>query len=128
MARTQSKLIGYQKLWHVHFVYLKDEPVMEVNEKANRTLLVTAIASLLIAIAATVSEESFRGHMLALASGLIFYSFPLIHPMLGIVGIRNGNKENGTSGRGSGTYTTLFRSVAFVVLLFPLVSVYVIER
>lgn len=75
------------------FVYLRDEPVMEVNEKARRIALVTAFASLFVAIAATAPEVSFAGSILALAFGLIFYLFPLIPPILGIVGIRNGNKE-----------------------------------
>jgi len=75
------------------FVYLKDEPVVEVNEKARRTAFVTALASLFVAIVATAPEVSFGGPILALAFGLIFYSFPIISPILGIVGIRNGNKE-----------------------------------
>lgn len=75
------------------FVYLRDEPVVEVNEKARRSALVTALASLFVAIAATAPEVSFAVSMLALAFGLIFYLFPLIPPILGIVGIRNGNKE-----------------------------------
>jgi hypothetical protein len=75
------------------FVYLKDETVVEVNEKASRTAFVIAIASLLIAIAATVLEVSYTGSLMALAFGLIFYLFPLIPPVLGIVGIRNRNKE-----------------------------------
>lgn len=75
------------------FVYLRDEPVVEVNEKARRSALVTALASLFVAIAAIAPEVSFEGSMLALAFGLIFYLFPLIPPVLGIVGIRNGNRE-----------------------------------
>ncbi len=75
------------------FVYLKDEPVVEVNEKAGRAAFIMAIASLFVAIAATASEVSFGGTILSLAFGLIFYLFPLIPPVLGIVGIRNGNKE-----------------------------------
>ncbi|MCX9084810.1 MAG: hypothetical protein OIN87_08450 [Candidatus Methanoperedens sp.] len=75
------------------FVYLKDEPVMEVNEKAIRTALFTALASLFVSIAAVVPEVSYAGSMLALAFGLIFYLFPLIPPVLGIVGIRNRNKD-----------------------------------
>ena len=75
------------------FVYLKDEPVVEVNEKARRAAFLTAFASLFVAIAATVPEVSFGGAMLALAFGLIFYLFPLIPPIMGIVGIRKRNKE-----------------------------------
>ena len=76
------------------FVYLRDEPVVEVNEKARRVALVTALSSLFIAIAATVPEMSSAGSITAaLAFGLIFFSFPIISPILGIFGIRNGNKE-----------------------------------
>jgi MFS family permease len=76
------------------FVYLRDEPVVEVNEKARRVALVTALASLVVAIAATVPQMSFAGSITAaLAFGLIFFSFPIISPILGIFGIRNGNKE-----------------------------------
>ena len=75
------------------FVYLTDEPVVEVNEKARRTAFLIAFASLFVAIAATVPEVSFGGPMLALAFGLIFYLFPLIPPIMGIVGIRKRNKE-----------------------------------
>ena len=75
------------------FVYLKDEPEVEVNEKAGRAAFIMAIASLFVAIAGTATEVSFGGSILALAFGLIFYLFPLIPPVLGIVGIRNRNKE-----------------------------------
>ena len=75
------------------FVYLKDEPEVEVNEKAGRAAFIMAIASLFVAIAGSVTEVSFGGSILALAFGLIFYLFPLIPPVLGIVGIRNRNKE-----------------------------------
>lgn len=75
------------------FVYLRDEPVVEVNEKARKAALVTALASLFVAIAAIAPQVSFGGPILALAFGLIFYSFPIISPIMGIVGIRNGNKE-----------------------------------
>jgi hypothetical protein len=76
------------------FVYLRDEPVVKVNEKARSAALVTALASLLIAIAATVPQMSSAGSITAaLAFGLIFFSFPIISPILGIFGIRNGNKE-----------------------------------
>lgn len=76
------------------FFYLRDEPVVEVNEKAKRIALVTALASLFIAIAATAPEISSAGSITAaLAFGLIFFSFPIISPILGIFGIRNGNKE-----------------------------------
>jgi len=75
------------------FVYLKDEPVVEVNEKARRTAFAIALVSLFAALAATVPEVSSKGSMLALAFGLIFYSFPLIPPILGMVGIRNSNKD-----------------------------------
>lgn len=76
------------------FVYLRDEPVVEVNEKARRAAFVTAIASLFIAIAATVPEVSWKGSITAaLFFGLIFYLFPLMPPILGIIGIRNRNKE-----------------------------------
>ena len=76
------------------FVYLRDEPVVEVNEKARKIALVTALASLFIAIAATAPEmSSAESITAALAFGLIFFSFPIISPILGIFGIRNGNKE-----------------------------------
>ncbi len=76
------------------FIYLRDEPVVEVNETARRVALVTAFASLFTAIAAIAPEVSFAGSITAaLAFGLIFYSFPLIPPALGIDGIRKGNKE-----------------------------------
>lgn len=75
------------------FVYLRDEPAVEVNENTRRAAFVTALASLFVAIAATAPEVSFAEPILALAFGLIFYSFPLISPILGIVGIRNRNKE-----------------------------------
>ncbi|HYN44885.1 MAG TPA: hypothetical protein VER35_02700 [Candidatus Limnocylindrales bacterium] len=75
------------------FVYLKDEPEVEVNEKAGRAAFIMAIASLFVAISGTATEVSFGGSILALAFGLIFYLFPLIPPILGIVGIRNRNKE-----------------------------------
>lgn len=76
------------------FVYLKDEPVVKVNEKARRAAFAIALVSLFVALAASAPEvSSSAGSMLALAFGLIFYSFPLIPPILGIVGIRNGNKE-----------------------------------
>ncbi len=75
------------------FVYLRDEPVAEVNEKARKAAFVTAFASLFIAIAAAAPEmSSSAGSILALAFGMIFYLFPLIPPVLGIAGIRNGNK------------------------------------
>jgi hypothetical protein len=75
------------------FVYLKDEPVVEVNEKARRAAFAIDLVSLFAALAAILPELSSKGSMPALAFGLIFYSFPLIPPILGIVGIRNGNKE-----------------------------------
>jgi hypothetical protein len=75
------------------FIYLRDEPVVEVNEKARRAAFALALVSLFVALAATVPEVSSKGSMLALAFGVIFYSFPLIPPILGMVGIRNGNKE-----------------------------------
>jgi hypothetical protein len=75
------------------FVYLGDEAVVEVNEKARRAAFITAFASLLVAIAATAPVVSSIGSVLELAFGLIFYLFPLIPPVLGIVGIRNRNKE-----------------------------------
>lgn len=40
------------------FVYLKNEPVVEVNEKARRSALVTALASLFVAIGA-IAPVSF---------------------------------------------------------------------
>ncbi|MCX9083365.1 MAG: hypothetical protein OIN87_01040 [Candidatus Methanoperedens sp.] len=75
------------------FVYLLDEPVGEVNEKARSAAFKFAIASLFVAIAGTATEVSFGGTILALAFGLIFYLFPLIPPVLGIAGIRNRSKE-----------------------------------
>lgn len=75
------------------FVYLRDEPAVEVNEKARKAALVAALASLFIAITAIEPKVFFAGSILALANGLIFYLFPLILPILGLVGIRNGNKE-----------------------------------
>ncbi|VVB87584.1 Uncharacterised protein [uncultured archaeon] len=76
------------------FVYLRDEPVVEVNEKARKIALITALASLFIAIAATVPEmSSAESITAALAFGLIFFSFPIISPIVGIFGIRKGNKE-----------------------------------
>jgi hypothetical protein len=75
------------------FVYLRDEPAVDVNEKARRAAFVTAFASLFVAIAAIAPEVSFGGLIPGLAFGLIFYLFPLIPPILGIIGIRNGNKE-----------------------------------
>jgi hypothetical protein len=75
------------------FVYLRDEPVVDVNEKARKVAFLTAFVSLFVAIAATVPEVSLAGPILSLAFGLIFYLFPLIPPILGIVGIRNRNRE-----------------------------------
>ena len=81
------------------FVYLNDEPLVEVNEKSRRAAFALALVSLFVALAASAHEVfsagsmSSAGSMLALAFGLIFYAFPLIPPILGIVGIRNGNKE-----------------------------------
>jgi MFS family permease len=71
------------------FVYLRDEPAVEVSEKARRSALIAALASLFVAIAAIATEVFSTGSMLALAFGLIL----LIPPVLGIIGIRNRNKE-----------------------------------
>ncbi len=75
------------------FVYLSDEPAAEANEKARKTALIAALVSLFTAIAAMAPIVSFRESVLALAFGALFYLFPLIPPILGMVGIRNRNRE-----------------------------------
>lgn len=75
------------------FVYLGNEPVVEVNENTKRGAFVVACASLFVAIAATVPEISTSGSILSLAFQFMFYSFPIISPILGLYGIRKANKE-----------------------------------
>ncbi len=75
------------------FVYLRDEPAAYVNEKAKKAAFLLAFASLFAAIAATAPEVATAPSIIVLVFMLIFYSLPLILPVLGIAGIRRENKE-----------------------------------
>lgn len=77
------------------FLFLKTEPEVEVHEKARKTANIAALSSLFASAAASVyalfwlylgaSSSSFQ------VVGLVFYSVPILFPLLGIIGIRNGN-------------------------------------
>jgi hypothetical protein len=82
------------------FVYMGEFEKVDVDEKAKRNAKILMIASLIAAIAAGIAEVSWlyvkfsSGKMILSDIEFIFlYSLPGILPVLGLIGIRNANRE-----------------------------------